>query len=83
MRWTAVGEVSLFRFVLVGYLPSYWIALRMINVPAINTTLFHSWPVAFGGLSHVTVGLLATFITALCIAAADIGAYFVGKAFGK
>ena len=28
---------------------------------------------------HMTVGLIATFMTVLCIIAADTGAYFFGK----
>ena len=36
-----------------------------------------------GGLSHWTVGLLATFIAAACVGFADTGAYFVGKFLGR
>lgn len=36
-----------------------------------------------GGLSHWTVGLVATLTAVLCIVAADTGAYFVGKNLGK
>lgn len=32
---------------------------------------------------HMTVGLIATFITVLCIIAADTGAYFFGKSMGR
>ncbi len=34
---------------------------------------------ALGGPAHMTVGLVAVFITVLCIIAADTGAYFFGK----
>lgn len=36
-----------------------------------------------GGLSHCTVGLVATFMAVLCIVASDTGAYFFGKSFGR
>lgn len=39
--------------------------------------------VLLGGLSHCTVGLVATFMAVLCIVASDTGAYFFGKSFGK
>jgi phosphatidate cytidylyltransferase len=39
--------------------------------------------VAFGGLSQVTVGMVATLTSVACIIAADTGAYFFGKAWGR
>ena len=36
-----------------------------------------------GGLSQWTVGLLATFMAVACIIAADVGAYFFGKSWGR
>eukprot|EP00951_Prasinocladus_malaysianus_P039012 scaffold432948_cov46-Prasinocladus_malaysianus.AAC.1 len=39
--------------------------------------------VMLGGVTHVTVGLLATFITCACVVAADSGAYLVGKSMGR
>lgn len=36
-----------------------------------------------GGVTEATVGLVATFTAVLCIIAADTGAYFFGKMFGK
>ena len=38
---------------------------------------------ALGGLTHWTVGLIATFMAVACIIAADTGAYFTGKRFGR
>ena len=29
-----------------GYLPSFWVKLRLLAVPAINSTLVHGWPVS-------------------------------------
>lgn len=28
-----------------GYLPSFWIKLRVLSAPAITSTAVHSWPV--------------------------------------
>lgn len=39
--------------------------------------------VLFGGLSHWTVGLVATLLAVLCVIAADTGAFFCGKSFGR
>lgn len=39
--------------------------------------------VLFGGLSHWTVGLVATFMAVACVIAADTGAYFCGRSFGR
>ncbi|AFY53384.1 CDP-diglyceride synthetase [Rivularia sp. PCC 7116] len=73
-----------------GYLPSYWVRLR-----AIDTVNFSNLPLggylpasmsAFIGrenFSALPLGLRATLLTFTCIWAADIGAYFVGKYFGK
>ncbi|MEB3217517.1 MAG: phosphatidate cytidylyltransferase [Nostocales cyanobacterium 94392] len=73
-----------------GYLPSYWVRLR-----AIDTMNFSNLPLGgyfppslwtFVGrenFSTFPLGLRATLLTFMCIWAADIGAYFVGKYFGK
>ena len=37
----------------------------------------------FGASTRWTVGLLATLMSVACIIAADVGAYFVGKSFGR
>ena len=39
--------------------------------------------VLLGGLSHWTVGLLGTAMAVACIIAADVGAYFFGKSWGR
>ncbi|KFM27059.1 Phosphatidate cytidylyltransferase [Auxenochlorella protothecoides] len=74
---------TVFGLIYCGYLPSFWLRLRMLDVPAINSQLLHSWPVSLGGLSHVTVGLVATLTTVACVVGADTGAYFTGRAFGR
>lgn len=73
-----------------GYLPSYWVRLRGIdslphaNLP-LNGYLPNAWSDLFqrSHISSVPQGLCVTALTFLCIWAADIGAYFVGKYFGK
>lgn len=37
----------------------------------------------FGGITHWTVGLIATFMTVACTIAADTGAYAFGKTLGR
>jgi len=55
-----------------------------MSVPAVNSgALAAMVPAALGGPSHLTVGLLAAFIAVSCIIAADTGAYFCGKSFGR
>ena len=119
-----------------GYLPSFWIKLRLLAAPAVNSQAVHNWPVSslllkscsvwclaahcaltyaasaalcpkllkapaahkpphhltaclccvqvmFGGLTHWTVGLLASLMSVACVIAADTGAYFMGKSFGR
>ena len=39
--------------------------------------------VALGGLTHWTVGLIATIMSVACVVASDTGAYFTGKAVGR
>lgn len=102
---------SVFGLMYCGYLPSFWIKLRLLAIPAVQTTVLHSWQVSnqmhgnyhimlyysyyimlmdelyiqgvLGGLTQVTVGLVATFTAVACIIAADTGAYFFGKSMGK
>ena len=73
---------SVFGLMYCGYLPSFWIKLRLLSIPAANSVLLHSWQGAFG-ITNATVGLVATFTAVLCIIAADTGAYFCGKSLGK
>ena len=39
--------------------------------------------VLFGGITHWTVGLIATFMTVACTIAADTGAYAIGRTLGR
>jgi phosphatidate cytidylyltransferase len=68
-----------------GYLPSYWIRLRVGLSPAIATNLPLNgyWPESWSNLSALPQGLTATVLAFFCIWAADIGAYTFGKFFGR
>ncbi|MCC3509691.1 MAG: phosphatidate cytidylyltransferase [Microcoleus sp. PH2017_17_BER_D_A] len=78
-----------------GYLPSYWIRLRVGLDPAnVATTQFSqlvasNLPVniyssqSWTSSSSISLGLTSLLVAFLCIWAADIGAYFVGKFFGR
>ena len=65
-----------------GYLPSYWIRLRDLDAAnSLSLTIFWpSWPIQ---ISQLPTGLTATLTAFACICAADIGAYIVGRSFGK
>lgn len=67
-----------------GYLPSFWVKLRLLSVPAINSgAVAVHMPALLGGPSSLTVGMVAAFVAVACIIAADTGAYFCGKSFGR
>jgi len=69
-----------------GYLPSYWIRLR-ISLDDTVATVFSfdesgSPPIWFD-MTHACQGLTLTLLAFGCIWAADIGAYVMGKLLGK
>lgn len=67
-----------------GYLPSYWVRLRSLGTTASsNLPLGGYWPVTWTNLQALPQGLTATLLAFFCIWAADIGAYIVGKCFGR
>lgn len=71
-----------------GYLPSYWVRLHSFT-PAppdniVASAIDRLWPSAlFGFRPTVTIGSLLVFWTWLAAASADIGAFFIGRAFGR
>ena len=68
-----------------GYLPSYWVRLRVGLAPAVAIAepLNGYLPASWHELSTLPQGLTATLLAFLCIWAADIGAYIFGKFFGR
>lgn len=83
----------------LGYVPSFWVRLRLIGAGREPTRLApiagpmldflsrrigRHLPVP-GGVIHlpITTGAIFIFWTWLCLAFSDVGAYFVGRSFGK
>jgi phosphatidate cytidylyltransferase len=73
-----------------GYMPSYLVRLRAIDSVAFsNLPLGGYWPTSWtdfwqnANSASLPQGLTVTLLTFLCIWAADIGAYIIGRCFGK
>jgi phosphatidate cytidylyltransferase len=67
-----------------GFLPSYWVRLRSLGQAQVsNLPLDGFWTQNWTNLDALPQGLTCTLLAFLCIWAADIGAYTVGKSFGK
>lgn len=67
-----------------GYLPSYWIRLRLLDSTQVSHLPFGGyWPSHWMPLAQLPLGLTVTLMAFLCIWAADIGAYTIGRLFGK
>jgi phosphatidate cytidylyltransferase len=66
-----------------GYLPSYWVRLRSLDADVSNLPLGGYWAFPFSDVQALPQGLTVTLLTFFCIWAADIGAYVVGKFFGR
>ncbi len=69
-----------------GYLPTFWVRLR-VNLPNTNNSsnlpLDGYWPDSWLNPSQFPTALTLTFLVMACIWAADIGAYTMGKSFGR
>jgi phosphatidate cytidylyltransferase len=67
-----------------GYLPSYWIRLRLLGSTELqNLPLGGYWPEQWLALRDLPQGLTTTLLAFFCIWVADIGAYTVGRLIGK
>ncbi|WP_448573914.1 phosphatidate cytidylyltransferase [Trichothermofontia sp.] len=67
-----------------GYLPSYWVRLRSLESAASsNLPLGGYWPSHWSDLLSAPTGLKVTLLAFMCIWAADIGAYLMGKLVGR
>ncbi|BAZ43919.1 phosphatidate cytidylyltransferase [Chondrocystis sp. NIES-4102] len=69
-----------------GYLPTFWVRLR-VSLPNTNNIsnlpLNGYWPDSWLNPSQFPLALNLTFLVMACIWAADIGAYTMGKNFGR
>lgn len=75
-----------------GYLPSYWIRLRVSldqnsayaqTIPNIHNLPLDGYFPETWNLNYFPDALKITFLAMACIWAADIGAYVIGKKFGR
>ncbi|MEM9137864.1 MAG: phosphatidate cytidylyltransferase [Cyanobacteria bacterium P01_F01_bin.42] len=67
-----------------GYLPSFWIRLRSLgNQEVSNLPLNGFWPQSWLDFSTYPMGFKLTLLGFLCIWAADIGAYTMGRLVGR
>lgn len=68
----------------VGYLPSFWIRLRSLEQADLsNLPLDGFWLTSWQGLDALPKGLTHTLLAFVCMWAADIGAYTVGRWIGR
>ena len=67
-----------------GYLPSYWVRLRSLGQTSASNLPFDGfWATDWTQLAQLPAGLTTTLLAFFCIWAADIGAYAIGKSFGR
>lgn len=72
-----------------GYLPSYWVRLRVDISPAVvgvsrgALPLNGYWPTSWTNFHALPAELTTTLLAFICIWTADIGAYTFGKFFGR
>jgi phosphatidate cytidylyltransferase len=66
-----------------GYLPSYWVRLRSLGQLEVSNIPLDGYLPQFFDFNSLPIGLTHTLLAFSCIWAADIGAYVVGKFFGR
>jgi phosphatidate cytidylyltransferase len=70
-----------------GYLPSYWVRLRAIGQSQVHMLPLDGFWLPtlrdWFNLTNLPSGLTVTLLAFVCIWAADIGAYVVGRLFGR
>ncbi|MBX9697315.1 MAG: phosphatidate cytidylyltransferase [Alphaproteobacteria bacterium] len=79
-------STSLLGMFYLGYLPSFWVRLRAIDYATnIRFISFLNEKLPFVNLAPDgwTLGAIVTWWTWCSISFADVGAYFMGKSFGK
>ncbi|MEW5298664.1 MAG: hypothetical protein WDW36_001757 [Sanguina aurantia] len=75
---------SVFGIFYCGWLPSFWLKLRMLpHLAPEPSSMVAPFIASITPVTGWTIGLVATFTAVLCIIAADTGAYFVGKNLGR
>jgi phosphatidate cytidylyltransferase len=83
-KFATIADIatSVLGFFYGGYLPSYWVRLRSLESEA-TQVLWGDWPINGWHWDQLPLGLSLTLVTFACIWAADIGAYFFGKLYGR
>ena len=81
----SISEIStsLLGMFYVGFLPSFWVRLRALDVAFPTKLPMLLKGVAWAHAETWTFGAIITWWTWLSIVCADVGAYFIGKMFGK
>jgi len=72
---------SIFGLFYCGFLPSFWLKMRALTTPV--AAIKWGTLASIAGEKGISVGLAATFLSVVCVIAADTGAYFGGKNFGR
>lgn len=84
---STISEIStsLLGMFYIGYLPSFWVRLRSLNaMKSVRLPFFLRDKIFVTGHSDLfTLGAIITWWTWTSIVCNDVGAYFIGKKFGK
>ena len=76
-------STSLLGMFYIGYLPSFWVRLKTCaSLGVVSPAVFPSFMSTFS-MQRWSVGSILTWWTWTSIVFADVGAYFIGKIFGK